>query len=74
MNITCDYADAKPTSGMITVPYNNLADRFDTLTVINIDKDQATQVAHSARRYARNHNKRFTCKFAGDSLIIHRVW
>jgi ribosomal protein L44E len=74
MNITCDYAKVIPTSGMITVPYCDLDKRFDTLTVINIDKDQATQVAHSARRYARNHNKRFTCKRTENTLTITRAW
>jgi hypothetical protein len=74
MNITCDYAKVTPTSGMITVPYCDLSERFDTLTVIHINKEQAAQVAHSARRYARNHNKRFTCRTVADSLIIKREW
>ena len=68
-----DYSEVVPQSGMITVPYDEIL-FFDTLTVTNIDKDQANQVAHSARRYGRTHKKRVTCNHDGSTLTIQREW
>jgi hypothetical protein len=73
MGMTFDFTNVTLKSGVIVVPYCDLAERGDTLVVTNIDKHSADQVAHSARRYARNHNKLFTCALGVDTLTITRL-